>query len=188
MGRLEKLNIRKMRRTKLQEAVVRTLALHDRLAASAIIPEALNYLFDLNLPSHSRRKEIVRSAVSRLRKYGLVDFKNGFYSLSDTGLKKLQKWEGENYQIAVPKKWDGKWRIVIFDIPEKKRTTRTRVRGILHEAGFKMLQDSVWVIPYDCEDVIGLMKTDLGVGKYLLYIIADQIENDKHLRIDFGLL
>ena len=50
------------------------------------------------------------------------------------------------------------------------------------------LQDSVWVYPYDCEDIIGLLKTDIGVGKDLLYMIADEIENDRHLRENFGLL
>ena len=74
-----------------------------------------------------------------------------------------------------------------FRIPEKKKRAREQVRQILSSAGFIRLQNSVWVFPYDCEDVIGLMKTDLGIGKNLLYMIVDQIENDRHLRIEFGL-
>ena len=45
----------------------------------------------------------------------------------------------------------------------------------------------MWVYPYDCEDIIGLLKTDFGVGKDVLYIIADEIENDRHLRHEFDL-
>ena len=50
------------------------------------------------------------------------------------------------------------------------------------------MQDSVWVYPYDCEDILTLLKTDLGVGKYILYLIVDELENDKHLREFFDLV
>ena len=59
---------------------------------------------------------------------------------------------------------------------------------LFKQAGIRRLQDSVWVYPYDCEDIITLLKTDFGVGKYLLYMIVDELENDKHLREDFGLI
>ncbi len=70
----------------------------------------------------------------------------------------------------------------------KKKNVRERIRHIVTSTGFRRLQDSVWVYPYACEEVIGLMKTELGVGKYLLYLIVDQIENDKFLREEFKLL
>ena len=108
--------------------------------------------------------------------------------MTRNGAKIFKEWEMSAYTIKRPRKWDGKWRVIIFDIPEKKRAARTRVREILTAAGFQRLQDSVWVFPYDCEDVIGLMKTDLNVGKHLLYMIVDQIENDRFLRMDFDLI
>lgn len=51
--------------------------------------------------------------------------------------------------------------------------------------GFYRLQDSVWVYPYDCEDVIGLLKTNLGLGSAVLYMIVEKIENDRRLREHF---
>ena len=53
--------------------------------------------------------------------------------------------------------------------------------------GFVRLQDSVWVYPYDCEDLITLLKADFRVGKDVLYLIVDSIENDKYLRAEFNL-
>jgi len=53
--------------------------------------------------------------------------------------------------------------------------------------GFVRLQDSVWVFPYDCEDFVALLKADLKIGVAVLYLIVEQIENDKHLRAHFDL-
>lgn len=48
-------------------------------------------------------------------------------------------------------KWDGKWRAVIFDIPEVSRRDRDFLRRELQWIGFKELQKSVWIFPYNFE-------------------------------------
>ncbi len=92
-----------------------------------------------------------------------------------------------NTSIPKPRKWDGQWRIVIFDIPEQKKELRDRVRYLVKRLGFYKLQQSVWVHPYECEEIITLLKTDLRVGKDLLYIVGTAIEFDKPLRRHFGI-
>lgn len=47
------------------------------------------------------------------------------------------------------RRWDRKWRILVFDIAEKSKKTRDSLRRKLRELGFGMLQESVWVSPYD---------------------------------------
>lgn len=177
-----------IKRGKIQEAILLTLASGGRLGSDLIVGQVIEYLIGIDYPFSKRRNEIIRSAASRLRGKGLVQFKDGHYSLTDSGEKILNDWQMYRYKIKKPRKWDGKWRVIIFDIPEKKRGMRTRVREVLKAAGFQRLQDSVWIFPYDCEDVIGLMKIDLGIGKYLLYMIVDQLENDRFLRMDFDLI
>lgn len=110
-----------------------------------------------------------------------------FYEITETGERMLRRFQISDYKLKRPKKWDRKWRIIIFDIPERKRLSRDRIRSVFQTAGFYRLQNSVWVYPFDCEDTIGLLKTDFGVGKDVLYVIADEIENDKHLRNHFKL-
>ena len=75
----------------------------------------------------------------------------------------------------------------MFDIKEKRKSTRDKIRHNLFKIGFIRLQDSVWVYPYDCEDFINLMKADFKIGKDLLYVVADKIENDKFLAQHFKL-
>ena len=93
-----------------------------------------------------------------------------------------------DFKLKKQKRWDRKWRLIIYDIAERgKGKIRRQIFELFKIAGFYRLQNSIWVYPYDCEDVIGLLKTDFGVGKEILYIIADEIENDRYLRQYFEL-
>ena len=189
MSKLEELVSKNIRKTKVQEAILLAVLSGGRVGGDLLVKQALDYLlgtdFSTTLP---RRRDVVKSAASRLTKHGLVVFKDGFYSLTKNGQNILNNWQMSDYQIKKPRKWDKKWRGIIFDIPEKYKAKRDYVRNILSEVGFRRLQNSVWVYPYDCEEVMSLMKVNLGIGQYLLYMIVDQIEDDRHLRMDFDLL
>ena len=100
----------------------------------------------------------------------------------------MRKWEFADFKFNKPRKWDKKWRVIIFDIPEKKKKVRDHLTSLFRQTGIKKLQDSVWIYPYDCEDIIALLKTDFGIGKDLLYLIVEELENDKYLREEFGLI
>ncbi len=43
--------------------------------------------------------------------------------------------------------WDGRWRLVLFDVPEASRGARNKLRRYLQERGFGYLQNSVWITP-----------------------------------------
>ena len=85
------------------------------------------------------------------------------------------------------KRWDKRYRMIIFDIPERRRIVRDQLRRIMRECGFLRIQDSVWVSPYDCEELIILIKADLHIGKDVLYTIVEKIENDKWIKKYFNL-
>lgn len=75
----------------------------------------------------------------------------GYIETPKDGRKIFLKLTDKGKQEVVLKKileddsWDGKWRIVIFDIPEKHRHIRDTFRNQLREFQFKRLQKSVWV-------------------------------------------
>ena len=133
----------------------------------------------------------LRESALRLKRKGLVEFKseNGKKRLRLTprGEKVMGSIWNETYQLQKPRRWDERWRLVIFDIPEKQRPTRDKIRHLVSRLGFLRLQDSVWVYPYDCEELVTLLKTDLKIGRAVLYIIADAIEFDKPIRQHFSL-
>ena len=121
----------------------------------------------------------------RLEEKGFITIKNGLVHLTEKGETALARYTLEEKTHMRPKRWDKKWRVIIFDINEKRKRIRESVRRMLLSFGFVRLQDSVWVYPYDCEDLIVLLKAELKIGKELLYMIVDSIENDTGLKRHF---
>jgi CRISPR-associated endonuclease Cas2 len=76
---------------------------------------------------------------------------------------------------------------LIFDIPEKRRAVRDQLRQTLNNIGFIKLQNSVWVYPYECSELISLLKSDFKIGKDVLYLTVTEIENDEFLRKHYQL-
>lgn len=60
---------------------------------------------------------------------------------------RLHALGGRDPDTCWRRSWDGRWRLVLFDIPIRQNAHRNRVRRYLRENGFGCLQDSVWVTP-----------------------------------------
>ena len=110
-----------------------------------------------------------------------------FIVLTGKGESRLAQIERMNYELPKPARWDRKWRVVSFDIKEKRKRVRELLRTTLQAVGFVHLHHSVWVYPFDCEDFLSLLRADYHIGVEILYIIAEYIENDGWLRRRFAL-
>ncbi|OHA88618.1 MAG: CRISPR-associated endonuclease Cas2 [Candidatus Zambryskibacteria bacterium RIFCSPHIGHO2_02_FULL_43_14] len=188
MGKLEERSRKRGKRKHLQDVILNTIAVAGVLSIGLLAPNVIGAMSKLGLIPNKRQKEYVSSSASKMVKKGLLRYNGKFYELTTLGQKRLRRWSLNHFKFTKPKKWDKKWRVIIFDIPDKKRKIRDLIRSLLKSAGFYLLQESVWVYPYDCEDIIALLKTDFGVGKDLLYLIVEELENDKHLREEFNLI
>lgn len=188
MGILEDMNAKRVRKNDVQRAILQTIAVAGMLSVAIVAPNALQVLKLFGYKPHKRQKEVIARSRSRLVERGLLSYNSqGILRLTPKGEAKLRQLEAHEYRLKKPKKWDGKWRLLIFDISEKQRSVRGRLRSTLQAIGFERLQNSVWVYPYPCEDLITLLKADFKIGNDVLYIIADTIENDKKLRENFNL-
>ena len=187
MGILEEKSRKRKKKENIQKVVLSTVKVAGLLSLALVAPNAIQCLKSFGIIPKRRQKEIILRSRNNLINDGFLKYKNGFLELTEKGETKLQLLEIKDWKIDKPGKWDGKWRMLIFDIPEKKRPLRDKIRFTLLSIGFLRLQDSVWVYPYACEDLVNLLKADFRVGKDLLYIIVDFIENDKNLRKSFGL-
>jgi CRISPR-associated endonuclease Cas2 len=189
MGILEREVKNKNRKAFIKKAVLNSIAVASLLSVTLIAPNALKSLRPFIKKRGKKNLEwSVNKAVTRLKKHGLIHFekteKGTFVRLTEKGQRYLYTHLDTP---PKPRRWDKKWRILIFDIREKNRRTRDQLRQCLTSIGFVLLQKSVWVYPYDCEDLIVLLKADFKIGKDVLYIIADKIENDKLLKTHFNL-
>ena len=188
MGKIEEESRKKGSREHLQKLILETVADVGMLSIALMVPNVSKAMYKLGLVPRRRQNEYVSSSASKLVKRGLLFYDGKRYCMTSRGEDILRRWQFADFKLEKPKRWDRKWRVIVFDIPEKKRKIRDQIRTLFRTADFYLLQDSVWVYPYDCEDILTLLKTDLGVGKYILYLIVDELENDKHLREFFDLV
>lgn len=133
----------------------------------------------------------VKTTLGRLATKGLIMFEDRgdkrYARITELGKRVLEYESLRDKALRKPKRWDGRWRVVLFDIPERRRRVRNQLRRFMQEFGFVRLQDSAWIYPYDCEDIIALAKANFRIGADALYMIVEQLERDKHLREHFGL-
>lgn len=85
------------------------------------------------------------------------------------------------------KRWNGKWFMVFFDVPEIQRNKRDYLRGFLRDLGFFPYQKSAYIFPYACEEEITLIKNIVAAAAYMKYIIAEKIEDEERIKKYFNL-
>jgi len=83
-------------------------------------------------------------------------------------------------------RWDGLWRVVIFDIPVHYNKARTAFRAKLKELGFVQIQKSVWVCPYPCETEILFVADFFSVRRYIEIMEVRSFLHETRLRTHFS--
>lgn len=118
------------------------------------------------------KKSSLSQALKRLREKGLIEqikLKNDIlFKLTQEGKDLLEDKFDE-------KSWDGRWRVVIFDIPEEKRIIRNLFRRNLKKWGFKHLQKSVWISKRNVFDKLEAYIKDLGIEKWVVVMEVNRL-------------
>ncbi len=134
----------------------------------------------------------IKNAFYALKRRGFIEVlqeKNGLTKvlLTKKGKKVIKEFSIETISILKPKRWDKKWRVVIFDIPNKFNTSRAALRDKVRELGFLKLQKSVWVYPYSCEDEILFIADCFKVEPFLEILTVDSFLREENLKTHFDL-
>lgn len=178
----------------MKNLLLRSLAGAGVISIALVAPKMARLLKELDRPAKNRAQLYRRIAqgISRLECDGLVivsgDYGKRRVEITEKGIEMMERIEFGEYTIPEPAFWDGKWRVLVFDINERRRRVRDQLRRLLGGAGFVRIQDSVWIYPYSCDEYISLVRAHLnsGVGEMRSFV-AEAIESDKVLREHFRL-
>jgi len=77
---------------------------------------------------------------------------------------------------GLERRKDGKYLMIIFDIPEKKRILRDTLRYFLYSLGFKQFQKSVWISAYDVQKQLEEIIRVYGLENYVRIFLIEEIE------------
>ncbi|MBI2020223.1 hypothetical protein HYS94_02275 [Candidatus Daviesbacteria bacterium] len=120
------------------------------------------------------KKSSLARTVKRLRENGLIDFISDqelLIRLTDEGRDRAL-WEKVRSENT---KWDGKWRLVIWDVPEKRRQARDLLRYKLKQLGFKQWQQSVWATKVNCTKLLRDFIRKVGIEDWVMVVESDNV-------------
>ena len=93
--------------------------------------------------------------------------------ITKSGIDKILK---ASFKIENKKKRkDGKWIMIIFDVPEKYRKSRALLRSILRNLGYKIFQQSVWITPYDVSEKTEKLLQFYSLDTYVKIFLIEEI-------------
>ena len=133
-----------------------------------------DFAYNPLLVGRDLKKSDLARALKRLRENGfveLIDDEKMAFRLTDSG-KDRALWEKMKMSNEP---WDKKWRIVIWDIPEKRRITRDVLRYKLKLLGFQRLQKSVWASKKDCTKILRNFVKQVGIEDWVMVLESSDI-------------
>jgi CRISPR-associated endonuclease Cas2 len=159
------------------------------LVLSMFSPQLPYQILKAYLKKKKFDKRKFNRSIKRLEDQGMVTIsqegEETVIRLTKKGKERALKYKLEDMEIKKPKKWDGKWRIVIFDIPEKKKLARNVLRDKLKELGFERVQKSVFVHPYPCRDEIDFIKEVYEIAPYVQLVTAESFDEEERTKNKF---
>jgi len=107
--------------------------------------------------------------------------------LSDQGKKKALTYDLNEINIPRPAQWDRKWRLVLFDIPERFKKEREALRFHLKRLGLHQFQKSAFVVPFECKDALDFIIEFYNLRPHVRYLVVNTLDNELHLKSIFRL-
>lgn len=166
------------------DAVLKFSASSATLGAAIVLPnimigleKPMNRLFD-NLDKREREREARRIIYSmKARGYLVGEYEHGL-KITEKGRKRLKKLAIDELAIEQPEKWDKKWRLVIYDIPEANKEGRWALSAKLRQIGFFQLQRSVWIHPLPCKEIIEKITSEYEIEQFVSYLECISLDNE----------
>ena len=164
-----------------------TVAVSFPYLAVAAIPVA-------QATKRGRSKKQYQNTFDYLRRQGLISVES---KRGEVHMKLTEKGEKRALRDALvlrlsherkPMRWDGKWRILLFDISVQHNLKRNALRHLLKKVGFVQLQQSVWIYPYNCSKEVKWLKTFFELDDTSCrLVVTETIGNDVRFKKHFSL-
>lgn len=173
--------------------ILKLLGLGTILIAAVIMPGTAVLIKEYNKIKWEKDKKEwnkfnlwrLRQVIKRLQYQKVVEIINDEVRITDKGRQKQLKFDLE--KIELQKKTDGKWRIIIYDISNIKKSQRDLFRDVLKRLKFFRLQESVYLTPFVCDDEIEYLRQTFQIGSEVQVLKVSKLENDQVYRNYFGI-
>jgi len=121
----------------------------------------------------------------------LIDYDSSYahgITITEKGRQRLAKADFRNLRLKRPNKWDERWRVVIFDVPEDRKSARNALQTKLKDLGLQSIQKSVWVHPFPCHEEIEAVAINYNLANFITYLETNYIDKPEVLKTRFSSL
>jgi len=126
-----------------------------------------------------KQRKYLKQSLKRLIKNGFLVAKGNKIIPTVKGIEFFNRHAARSNDLI---KWDGKWRLISFDVPVSYNFKRNQLRGLLKEFNFYQLQKSVWVCPNSLSEDFWKIVVKNDLDKYCKVMVVDIIEGDADLK------
>lgn len=188
-----KMKIKEIRLTENQEKIIRLVAAGLLLATAVIAPNVIGatakiieQIDDLRELSAKARYHL-KKRMERMVDDKIFQLAGDEIKLTKKGKQILKLIHLDDIELVKSERWNGIWHLVSYDIPEKYKKSRDSFRQRIAILGFKQIQDSLWVYPFECREEMAIITKTLGISKYVAYLTTDHLPQQDKLVHRFGL-
>ncbi len=138
------------------------------------------------------KKSYPNEIVKRLEKEGFVKIRhlsNGKteVSITQNGYVRVLRYNLGTMQLIHRKKWDKKWRLILFDIPEKRKVIRDALRRKIKELGLLKIQQSAYIYPHECDKEMEFLISYFKIRPLVKYFTIERFSGDEEYKDRFEL-
>lgn len=128
------------------------------------------------LKEFGHNEQSVRAAISRMNKQGWVQStrkgNKSYYCLSDQGINRINEAGRRIFKLQA-EDWDGKWRMLMYTIPEESRHLRDELRKELVWSGFGLLSNGFWISPNQLEEQVHALIKKYEIKQYVHFFVSE---------------
>jgi len=165
------------------------IAKKDLLRQNKIItePSLISVFSDSKTTTPSRR---ITDTLALLAKQGYLSVgildNQKVYTITQKGLGKLQR-EQTRSSLPGTGRWDGRYYLVTFDIPESQKVIRNQIILDLKNAQFYNYSKGLWLSPYNPIKYIETTRSRYNLGQNIRLIVASHLEDETKIKRHFHL-
>ena len=182
-------SMKKYKRNEIAKILLEILLTVGFISIALAAPNAVQ-LFRYFHSRNARERERIKQSLAQLRKRGFIkqeDNLDGYFVLTAKGKARAMRYKIEDLKIARQKKWDKKWRIVMFDVPEEKKRARQAINFALKKIGCVHYQKSVFITPFPCEKEVDFVGDAFDVREHIRIVTAERVEGSPAFEGKFGI-
>jgi len=170
------------KRNKIQELIYKLLGQKKTTSLDNLVEHIEGILESPDLERSTKARYAITRALKNLSEKGELENHDtehsSFLRLTNQGRQRMRTMKLDSDAFPISTHWDGKWRIVILNVPEEQKEQRNALRYLLKKANFVCAKNSVWISPYPFEHFFENIKKDMNLTNEVMIMVSDEIDED----------